>query len=220
MAYLQLQPHVGYGLACERAVFLDLRRDRYLALDRPAEEAFRRIRTAQEPVLAEPGARDLLLSTGLFREGSLRGRLAPASVPAPVASLLDRTAQARPGWTALWRAWRAVSRARTRLASVPLLEIVAAIRESRYAAPPGNPAAAEKGARAFLAARPMVPLARSCLMDSLALLEWLGDDARHATLVFGVRIDPFGAHCWLQTERVLLTDAHDTVGTFVPVLSV
>src|SRR5690606_29402397 len=117
--------------------------------------------------------------------------------------------------------WNSVARARKRLASAPLFEIVDAIRESRYgAAPSGDPVAVEEEARRFHAARAMVPIERRCLLDSLALLDWLGDAARHAKLVFGVRTDPFGAHCWLQTEHSLLTDAHDTVGSFVPVLSV
>jgi hypothetical protein len=221
MAYLQLHHHVSYGLVGERAVFLDLRRDRYLALDPATEEAFRGIRTADEPLLADAPARDLLLRTGLFRQGSLRGRLAPVSAAVPSASVLDRTAERRPGWTAPLRAWSAVSRARKRLASASLSGIVDAIRESRYAAAPsGDPAAAEEPARVFHAARTMVPIERRCLLDSLALLDWLSDEARHAMLVFGVRTDPFGAHCWLQTEHTLLTDAHDTIGSFVPVLSV
>ena len=65
-----------------------------------------------------------------------------------------------------------------------------------------------------------MPVARSCLLDSLALLDWLGDQAGHARLVFGVRLDPFGADCWLQTGRVLLTDAPDTANRFAPVLAV
>jgi hypothetical protein len=36
--------------------------------------------------------------------------------------------------------------------------------------------------------------------------------------VFGVRLDPFAAHCWLQTDRLLLTDAADALGVFTPVL--
>ena len=110
---------------------------------------------------------------------------------------------------------------RKRLASAPLFEIVDALRESRYAAAPtGDASAAEAAARGFWAARALVPIERRCLLDCLALLDWLGPEARQATLVFGVRLDPFGAHCWLQSEGMLLTDAHDTVGSFVPVLSV
>lgn len=221
MSYLQLQSHVGYGIVGDRAVFLDLRGDRYLALDGPTGQALRELLTAAEPVLPDEAVRNRLLGTGLFRESSLRGRLAPTCAPTPSASILDDTVARPRSWTAPLRAWASVSRARKRLATVPLFEIVDAIRESRYAAPPvGDAGRAEYAARVFLAARAMVPIERSCLLDSLALLDWLGDEAGHAALVFGVRMDPFGAHSWVQTERLLLTDACDTIGGFVPVLSV
>ena len=221
MGYLQLPSHVSYGLVAERAVFLDLRRDRYVALPLPAEQAFRHLRALEEPMLPAGPERDVLLGTGLVREGSLRGRLAAAAAPAPSASLFDETARPRAGPAAWLRARGAVSRARRRLAERTLFEIVDAIRESRFgASSPGDTATAEAAARVFLAARAMVPTERRCLLDCLALLDWLGDEARHATLVFGVRLDPFAAHCWLQTDRLLLTDATDTAGMFVPVLAV
>lgn len=221
MGYLQLPSHVSFGLVAEQAVFLDLKLDRYCALPPPVEQAFRDLRALDEPVLPEGLERDLLLGTGLFREGSLRGRLAPAAVPALSESLLDEIASRRAGLRAWVRARSTVSRASKRLADRSLFEIVDAIRESRFgASSPGDTATAEAAAREFLAARAMVPTERRCLLDCLALLDWLGDEARHATLVFGVRLDPFAAHCWLQTDRLLLTDAADTTGMFVPVLSV
>lgn len=221
MAFFQLEPHVSYGLVGSRAVFLDLRRDRYLALGAEAEEAFRQMHAADEPMLPAGASRDALLATGLFREASLRGRLAPVDVPRLTDSLLDERTGPRSGLTAIMRAWGSVSRARKRLTASALCDIVSALREDRYAAPPrGDPSAAEHAARAFLVARTRCPVERSCLLDCLALLDWLGEEAGHARLVFGVRLEPFGAHCWLQTERRLLTDAYDTIGEFAPVLSV
>ena len=221
MAFLHLQPHVSYGLVGERPIFLDLKRDRYLALDPASEDAVRRLLAAEEPTLPDGPALERLLRTGLFRQSSLRGRLAPVHSPAPARSLIGDRPSGRPRWSSPFRAWTAVSRARRRLKSVPLAEIVDALAERRRAGgPEGEPALAEESARAFLAARPLVPVERSCLLDSLALLDWLGPRSGHAKLVFGVRLDPFGAHCWLQTERAILTDAADTVGNFAPVLAV
>jgi len=221
MAFLQLHPHVSYGLVGDRAVFLDLRRDRYLALDRRAEDAFQALRTAVEPVLPPGAGRDALLATGLFREGSLSGRMAPADVPRLTNSVLDECNMPPSGLAGPLRAWACVSRARKRLGTWTLYDIVGALRDDRHAAKPrGELSAAEHAARAFLSARALCPIERSCLLDCLAMLDRLGDKSGHARLVFGVRLNPFGAHCWLQTERKLLTDAHDTIGEFVPVLSV
>lgn len=219
--YLQLEPGVGYGLVGDRAVFLDLRRDRYLALDPQVDAHFRQLRAANEPLLPDGPEGDLLLATGLFRTASLRGRLSPTQASAPRQSLLDETPHPRAGWIAPVRAWAALKRARALLATTPIHTVVDAIRERRFADPPvGDATFAEEQARLFHAARALVPVERSCLADALALLDWLGDEAGHAVLVFGVRMEPFGAHCWLQTERLLLTDAHDTIGNFVPVMAV
>jgi hypothetical protein len=220
MAFLQLQPYVSYGLVGERPIFLDLKRDRYLALDPGSEDALRGLLSAEEPTLPDSPALERLLRTGLFRQSSLRGRLAPDHSPAPARSLVGDRPSGRTRWSSPFRAWTAVSRARRRLRSVPLAGIVDALVERRADLPEGEPALAEESARAFLAARPLVPVERSCLLDSLALLDWLGDRSGHAKLVFGVRLDPFGAHCWLQTEQAILTDAADTVGNFAPVLAI
>jgi hypothetical protein len=220
MAYLHLKRHVSYGMIAGQAVFLDLRDDRYLALDPVLQADFLALQAADEPLPAEGPARDRLLATGLFQEHSLRGRLAPIDVPIPTVSLLDES-PVRARWRTAARVWTCLRRARQRLATVPLQRIVEDIREGRLSADRAAEAAVvEDAARRFLAARALVPVARSCLLDSLALLDWLGDRAAPAVLVFGTRLDPFGAHCWLQTDRAVLTDASDTVRTFVPVLAV
>lgn len=219
MTYIQLQAHVGYGLVGDRPVFLDLARDRYLALPPPVEHAFRHLCAQDEPVLPEGTERDLLLGTGLFRTGSLLGRgLKPATVQGCSASLLDETARPRAGLRAVLAASASVGRAHKQLASRPLREIADAIRENRFAARPDYTSAGiEEAARLFMAARALVPVERCCLLDCLAMLDWLGEDARPAMLVFGVREDPFTAHCWLQTESLLLTDTADALGAFTPV---
>ena len=63
MAYIELQSHVSYGLVGDRPVFLDLARDRYLALPPTIEQAFRHLRALDEPVL--PGGIDRLTISNL-----------------------------------------------------------------------------------------------------------------------------------------------------------
>ena len=38
-----------------------------------------------------------------------------------------------------------------------------------------------------------------------------------ADLYFGVRLDPFAAHCWLQHDDLLLTDPMNFVADYTPV---
>lgn len=62
---------------------------------------------------------------------------------------------------------------------------------------------------AFGLARKYVPLATTCLLDSLALMKFLARRHLHANLVFGVTNDPFTAHCWVQAGDLAL---NETVG--------
>ena len=73
-------------------------------------------------------------------------------------------------------------------------------------------------AAVYHAARPFAPAGRVCLLDSLALIDWLGDDAGQAQLVLSVTAYPFGAHCWVQTRQALLGDAPDTIARYAPIL--
>ena len=68
----------------------------------------------------------------------------------------------------------------------------------------------------FVAARPAIPLSRSCLLDSVALYLFLRDS--RVELVFGVSIEPFAAHCWLERDNFLLNDELDHVRHFTPIL--
>lgn len=72
----------------------------------------------------------------------------------------------------------------------------------------------------FIAARRMVPIAPNCLPDSLALSFFLARRDLFPEIVFGVKLDPFAAHCWVQTDQLVLNDSRDTIEGFVPVLVV
>jgi len=72
----------------------------------------------------------------------------------------------------------------------------------------------------FRHARALVPIGPTCLQDSLALRDWLGSRQASAAIVFGVKLDPFAAHCWVQSENTVLNDAPDKVREFTPVFVV
>lgn len=69
----------------------------------------------------------------------------------------------------------------------------------------------------FLSARKLVPIKRNCLLDSLSLLLWLGPRRSSLALLFGVKLDPFAAHCWVQTDDLVVNDRVETVAAFTPV---
>jgi len=68
--------------------------------------------------------------------------------------------------------------------------------------------------------RPYFPRKYLCLYDSLALVEFLAAHGLFPTLVFGVRDDPFYAHCWVQHGTTVLNDYFDRVGSYVPIMAI
>jgi hypothetical protein len=72
-------------------------------------------------------------------------------------------------------------------------------------------------AQAFEVARRFIPVGRRCLIDSLALMRWLKQHGQRAQLVFGVSGHPFAAHCWVQTDSMLLNDSYERVSRFTPI---
>ena len=69
----------------------------------------------------------------------------------------------------------------------------------------------------FAAARKAAPIPRSCLLDSLALIAQLARRSIPSELVFGVKLDPFAAHCWVQSGELLLSDRLEEIERFTPV---
>jgi hypothetical protein len=57
-----------------------------------------------------------------------------------------------------------------------------------------------------------------CLFDSLALLEFLAHYHHFPLWVFGVKAEPFGAHCWVQENDCVLNDTVEFVREFTPIM--
>jgi hypothetical protein len=67
--------------------------------------------------------------------------------------------------------------------------------------------------------RPLFFSARdACLLESLALLEFLAGHDLHPDWVFGVRTRPFAAHCWVQYGDAVCNDVVERVCRFTPIL--
>lgn len=61
---------------------------------------------------------------------------------------------------------------------------------------------------------------KACLLKSLALQKMLSRHGHASVLVFGVRLNPFGAHCWVQQGDVVLNDTIERVGMFTIIRAV
>jgi hypothetical protein len=75
-------------------------------------------------------------------------------------------------------------------------------------------------ANSFRQARPWYPRNYLCLFDSLALMLFLLRSGIHVQWIFGVREDPFGAHCWIQCGSVVLNEYLDRSRLYTPIMVV
>ena len=59
-----------------------------------------------------------------------------------------------------------------------------------------------------------------CLHDSLSMLEFLARHQLFPKWVFAVRARPFAAHCWVQHDGVVCNDTVEHVSSYVPIMVV
>ena len=211
---LQLRPGLSFGFVADRAVVLDLEADRYFLLDgaplRLIRDAMANRLDARRCLQFERlGARPLFIAG--------HAGVAPVVAPAPVGSALERAVDGR-GDVPLRHLFAAQCRANGALKFLSLESVIARWRAVRPQLPARlDLAAAISLAQGYAAKRPLLPLRRSCVPDSLAIMRLLWRHRLDADLFFGVRLEPFAAHCWVQSGDLVLSDPLSNVVDFTPV---
>jgi len=213
--YWRLSETVTACSVSGRILFLDIARDRYVAL--PPDRNDRFLSWLQSPVDPIPEAcGPILAELGLDDRA---GRPAPTSCfvarPMPMDSpyLHRRRVRTREVLSVA----QAVISAHADLRSRPLADVLA------FYSPPsarGSSSAADLESRLaiFRSARALVPVGRLCLPDCLALIRWLGPSARGITLVLGVSALPFAAHSWLQSGTMVMDDHPESPSRYQPIV--
>lgn len=111
------------------------------------------------------------------------------------------------------RALNGLRRARRRGGLSAYLDLAA--RDGPLARDPGATATA---ARLFWDLLAWAPATGECLQRSAALIAFLRARGLAADWVFGVRLWPFAAHCWVQLDDVCLNDDVDHLKVFTPIM--
>lgn len=148
--------------------------------------------------------------------------LVRANVRRPAKSLLDCATQSPARLTDVVKIALLLRGTRDRLGRQPIEEfLLDMIPDPRRREPLNGGDWAARSER-FLCARKLVPLSARdrCLLDSLTLLRWLGDLRSGAALVFGVKLNPFAAHCWVQADDLVLNDRLENVAAFTPIRAI
>ncbi len=213
----RLSPGTGYCEVDGELVFLDLSRDKYFALRGNDRAAFERLRVG-EPNDSEAMGR--LVATGLLARAQESTDLSATSIEIPARDLSERSEER---FSVAMAIATAMSLRRARGAMRP--ERIAATVDDRRRRKaklgvPGSDRAATLIAARYAASRWINPAPPRCLIDALALDHILLSRGLAATMVFGVRLAPFGAHCWLQTPETILTGTAAEARNFTPILVV
>ncbi len=210
---LSLSPSTFMCRTEGHAVFLNVEMDQYFCIDEAVLDQGLAGRETPDHHIAD------LIAAGLLMEGAGRA-LSPTRLELPIADCsdfgLDRhvTIGLRHGrafltaitgtllWLRLGSLQRAVLHARAvqRRCDNPIEELRELVE-------------------IFTRLRPLAFTGiNHCLFDSFAMAAFLAAFGHKTRIVFAVRLRPFGAHCWLQTDTLVLNDTVDHVAGFTPIM--
>nr|WP_314121547.1 lasso peptide biosynthesis B2 protein [uncultured Brevundimonas sp.] len=74
--------------------------------------------------------------------------------------------------------------------------------------------------RLFRQLLPYAPTVGACLFQAELLLRFLNAAGLDADWVFGVRVWPFLAHCWLQVDDYCVSQSPDTLTIYRPIMAI
>ena len=234
-----LAPHVYPCVSGRHVVLMDLERDKYIAV-LPADRLAGWVRGWPAGAGPQPGPPDdscgtpdalvtQMLAHGMLVTDPYLGKPAvPVAAVRPQRHLVEFDLDSHPPTTAglLGRFAGSCLRAQLALKLRPIQAIVESVRGRKARQPaaaprPADPARLRALVAVFARLRPLFyTLRAACLLDSLTLLNFLDADGIHADWVFGVKTEPFDAHCWVQLGEVLLNDVPDRVRQYSPILIV
>lgn len=238
MARYALAEHVFVCVNGEHLVLLDLKEDRYWALEASATSGLGSlvggwpVKAADEINAAAPtpetqAAIDVLRGRGLLTDSVPPGKDAtPVVATVPARELITAPEHAAGGAAGSWWSFVAASaQAKIALRTRAFERVIRRVRERKAAlgtqAAPLDVEHARKLVTTFMHHRVFLFSSKNeCLYDSLALLEYLARHGIHADWVFGVQTRPFAAHCWVQHGDIVFNDTVEHVSGYTPIMVV
>jgi hypothetical protein len=239
MARYALADHVFVCLNGEHLVLLDLKEDRYWALEAAQTAGLGAlvdgwpVAAPDEAPIADPvspeadGAIEVLKGRGLLTEGIPPGKAAtPIAAIRPMRELVSESETSAGPRSGSWlKFFTASAFAKLALRTWPFERVIQRVRRRKeLEGPRAGPLDAERARKLVEAfARYRVFLFSSkdeCLYDSLALLEFLARYGIYPDWVFAVQTRPFAAHCWVQHGDIVFNDTVEHVSGYTPIMVV
>lgn len=227
MSTYYLPRNVYFCRRGDNFVFLDLHSDKYTLLDDDAAAALRELLSAASASesRAQREAIDALLANQLLTRDASTGRpIVPTKADVAVESLVsyETPASRTISLQHLIRFFLACTKALLRLRWRHLEETIEVVRlrkvRGRESSAHRNLHDVEQLTSIFMRLRPFFPRDFLCLFDSLALIEFLAMYDIFPTWFFGVCLEPWGAHCWLQEGSYVLDDDVEGAAGYTPVM--
>jgi len=248
-----LARHVFVCMQGEHVVFLDIRNDRYFALEAarcaglgcavpgwpvPASFGLDTVRKGREATAAAlceqvdeaslSGAISLLVEKGLLVPATSEGKRADATVFEPLRGDLTADSfesRSRVAPLVFLRFISSAIRARLLLRHRSFDSVIDRARRRADRKRRHGTSMPQSDLHAFIDAfsrlQPFFFAAKdACLVEALALSEFLAGYGVFPSWVFGVQARPFAAHCWLQLDGIVLNDTVDHVKRYTPIMVV
>lgn len=217
MAGYRLRTGLSFCRIDKRTLFLDLQADRYFGLGAPLDTAFQALLDtgAADPALA------ILVERGLIIPCPEDGLPSPCPTASPGPILPPPSEPpARPSLLAIAMALVARVHWALRVRYCPLAANIDRLARRKDAADSKRgpaPATIARLAEAHRRAGLILSARDQCLPTSMALMAVLTKRGARPTLVLGVKLEPFQAHCWVELAGAVLNDAPDHVRPFTPI---
>lgn len=219
MAYA-LRAHLAYAIVSRWTVFLDITADRYVCLGSGTGRALAKIASAENLAPPEQEALQPLLDAGFLRTDALQTAVRrPPSIAfrSSLAGVMSAPFTRREMLAALYQ----MARQRYAAKTSSLHEMIDGFATRKALCRTRKDDEHQRAIRSATAFDRMSLLLGAhdrCLARSFALARHLTARDVACDLVFGVSMDPFAAHCWIQHDGVILNDHLDHVQTFTPIL--
>lgn len=232
---LGLAPGVFLAVSDGFGIFLDLARDAYSAVElgQPAGDQLLAIGEDDAELTARLAPHvETLLAEGLLIEGGTRPgafrRISPGSGQLfarddrrPFGLAENDGAGVRVGVRDVIAVYFACRRASRALRTESIADTVSRVKTRNAGfVMAGRSDELFERVEVFHRVRPLYDRAYLCIFETLALVEYLAMHRCAVDWIFGVQLQPFGAHCWAAFDGLLLNESVEYSRQFTPIMQV
>lgn len=229
MADYFLAPHVHFCCRGDAFVFLDLKQDDYTLVNGNAATALKSLSLTGQLDESRPDLADALqelLAGGLLTTDPSAGKdICSTRAQLALEPLLDPEAMPRTRLRVshFYRFIAACTTASARLRWGRLEDTVKAVEGRKARRAPHTQFELDKAREltaAFQTLRSLFPRNYLCLYDSLALLNFLARFDVYPTWVFGIKLEPWSAHCWVQEADFVFNEGVEEAAGYTPIMAI